>query len=993
MLSKEEVKRTFLKLQNYSFYDNYNLHLRYQIAEFKAILLKDEYYSFPTYKEIGGLVRKIGLRFYPKEVKTDSSSEGNFITNEFLNDTIEIGKVQVFIDIPIELHLLCVHWLLEHGKALDAELSDDCYGNRLTSQEEGLGIGRGLFKPYNHQYDKWWNNAIKYAKRLLDEKKDVSIITFDLTSFFHNVRFNLDELDDQPDVSLGDDRVHKIFKSIHEKYYSLISEALSEGLRSEPFPLPIGLITSPVLANWYLRKFDEQVKTRINPEYYGRYVDDFVIVLKNVNIKKAEIDSDSEGLKKEKRSKVEEFIHEHLSGILKLDEKGKININNKEFEHLGLNISKLYLYQFSAKNSPTLIDKLIQDQKERSSEFRFLSDDNDDSYEDFELSTFESTFDGENVNKAKFSHVADNKFKVSAFLTKLISRRIINGSNYKADQIDKIDKYFKGHYLIKNWHFWEKLFTLFLVAGDKTKFITLYNHIFDILEDGMSVMPDQFSPGPLTIQDALKDHLQYSMFMAIGLNPGFLLGATFRDVLLSSKIRSSLTDFSIFRKTGLIRNHFVVHPLLQFTEQGRKSNTNLTHYASLDQAIFKREKDFLIVRPELLPFRVKFYQVSYLTFLRNLYTNANFRDITHKQYLDESFLHFSEINELPNEGIRDLYFQLGEHNSIRIEELKVPENVPSKKACTDTEEGIRIALVNKYVDSKEFLCCLDDKPIVSEKRTQVFLGILDSISKVPKLDLFVLPELALPNYMLPRYLIDSARKQVGFVSGLEFIRISDTAYNLVATSLPVIVDGDRDVIFTFRLKNFYAPEEKSVIENKRINIPKPLPKYHLFEWRKAYFSVYNCYELAEINHRALLYSKVDFIVASVWNRDINYFNSIVDSASRDLHCYFVQSNTSQYGDSRVTRPTKTERRDQARIKGGTVADYPFTLIVADLEIGRLRQFQLLTHEGQKEWNRTEKKDFKQTPPDFPVENVEKRMAGEMFFKEEIKVGRRARRRG
>ena len=44
--------------------------------------------------------------------------------------------------------------------------------------------------------------------------------------------------------------------------------------------LPIGFLPSNVLANCYLNKFDKAVIEGLNPMYYGRYVDDILIVEK-----------------------------------------------------------------------------------------------------------------------------------------------------------------------------------------------------------------------------------------------------------------------------------------------------------------------------------------------------------------------------------------------------------------------------------------------------------------------------------------------------------------------------------------------------------------------------------------------------------------------------------------------------------------------------------------------------------------------------------------
>jgi len=54
----------------------------------------------------------------------------------------------------------------------------------------------------------------------------------------------------------------------------------SKSLFSSPHfcGLPIGNLTSQVFANFYMNPFDHIVKSRLNIKYYGRYVDDFVLV-------------------------------------------------------------------------------------------------------------------------------------------------------------------------------------------------------------------------------------------------------------------------------------------------------------------------------------------------------------------------------------------------------------------------------------------------------------------------------------------------------------------------------------------------------------------------------------------------------------------------------------------------------------------------------------------------------------------------------------------
>ncbi len=113
-------------------------------------------------------------------------------------------------------------------------------------------------------------------------------------------------------------------------------------------------------------------------------------------------------------------------------------------------------------------------------------------------------------------------------------------------------------------------------------------------------------------------------------------------------------------------------------------------------------------------------------------------------------------------------------------------------------------------------------------------------------------------------------------------------------------------------------------------------------------------ELASVRARCDFKSLADLAIVVEWNKDITYFGSIIESICRDLHCFCIQANSSDYGDSRVMRPTRREVRDIIKAKGGgncsILADY--------INIEDLRNFQRKGYELQKEDG-----TFKPTPPD------------------------------
>jgi len=91
----------------------------------------------------------------------------------------------------------------------------------------------------------------------------------------------------------------------------------------------------------------------------------------------------------------------------------------------------------------------------------------------------------------------------------------------------------------------------------------------------------------------------------------------------------------------------------------------------------------------------------------------------------------------------------------------------------------------------------------------------------------------------------------------------------------------------------------------------------------------------------------------------------LESLSRDVHCYCVQINTSDYGDSRITKPSKTEEKDIIRTKGGINS----TVLVGDVDIKELREFQFMQCSLQKG------NKFKPTPLGFNPDIVLKKIRG------------------
>lgn len=286
---------------------------------------------------------------------------------------------------------------------------------------------------------------------------------------------------------------------------------------------------------------------------------------------------------------------------------------------------------------------------------------------------------------------------------------------------------------------------------------------------------------------------------------------------------------------------------------------------------------------------------------------------------------------------------------------------------SDLHESIQIALANIPVLKSRIEASYLDKPDLSRKRLKPFATLLNEISRYrnargEKIDLLVFPEVSVPHAWESMIVAWARKHRIGVVCGLEH-RVNRGGYarNEVLAALPYLAGNHHWACTPVRrLKRLYSPEEMFILINESLKIPKNQDPYQLFRWRGASFAIYNCYELASIEDRGLFKGKVDFIIGTEFNRDVQYFSNIVESAARDLHCYVIQVNDSQFGDSRVVSPSKSEKMSPLRIKGGE----NLTFLTMSLNLKALRDHQRKGYGLQKESDA-----FKPTPPGFKRQDL------------------------
>lgn len=413
-ISLEDIESAYLRLKRAIYYENnVLLHLKIKLAEFEnneEFLKQDKRKKFfeNFKKEIDILslgedskyFNNLFLKIKSKKVikKLNEKVDKNIykIIEENLKDLEDAKKKEklfskinkkiqsdfnkkkisynYFIDCPIELHILSVLWIMKVGYKLDLQLDREkniySYGYRLDmdknnedsfTTESNIIKEKTIFKRYPEQYQKWKNNGIKEVKHILEKNENAVIINLDLKKFYYNI--NTRELENKIkkiDENILNSYLTQAILTINEIYIEeFIRESKADkdfiNIRKKKNIIPIGIYSSAILANIYLKDLDNMILEKTSPNYYGRYVDDLFLVF---------IEYDIEKIKNKKK-----YIKEKLENILKPKILKEIGVFNEDILLTNTKQKLFLLEKDKGKRELLEIEETIL---ERTSTFAFL---------------------------------------------------------------------------------------------------------------------------------------------------------------------------------------------------------------------------------------------------------------------------------------------------------------------------------------------------------------------------------------------------------------------------------------------------------------------------------------------------------------------------------------------------------------------------------------------------------------------------------------------
>ena len=203
-------------------------------------------------------------------------------------------------DFDVDVHVVGALWILTIGNKLDRCLSDRAYGARLRRLRPDSPNGAkergaihvealGSFEPYFGPYRRWREGGLDAIRQELKSDRQVIAMSLDLANYYHQVdpSFLLSsEFFNSIGVQLSswEAGFNREFVEFLLQWSTVASQSLQRfgaSIVGAQAGIPIGIAATRIISNVLLAELDREVERGLAPIYYGRYVDDIFLVLRD----------------------------------------------------------------------------------------------------------------------------------------------------------------------------------------------------------------------------------------------------------------------------------------------------------------------------------------------------------------------------------------------------------------------------------------------------------------------------------------------------------------------------------------------------------------------------------------------------------------------------------------------------------------------------------------------------------------------------------------
>lgn len=933
-------------------------------------------------------------------------------------------------DFPVDMHVLSALWINLVGHKFDAKLSKSAYGSRLrryrpeTTAPEG-SVGNyhteaiGSFQPYFEPYKRWRELGLKAIRAELKAERPVIAISMDLTSYYHridpsfiaNKRFleeaKIELSDWEYDFTVAFTDALNLWS---DSVAALLVDMGCDKVKVKVGGLPIGLSISRVVANALLIGLDKDIQEGLAPVYYGRYVDDVFLVLRDPgNLIDAKqllkyIADRTKCFPRKGTGKNQNDIYLTLPGGFQ----GQTT--------LMLQQTKQKAFFLQGHGGLDLLDNIETQIRSVSSERRLMpSPDRLETMASAKVLTAagQASEEADTLRRADGLAVRRLGWAIQLRAVETLARDL--RQNDWRDERKKFYQFAHSHILrpdkiLDHVDYLPRLLSLAVALMDwaeARKLVDATLHSFHELEtktdgkpikinghqakgDISTLWSDLHATVKALAADAVARSLRWSQRdggprplseIALELCDLVGLGSDFASIqVLSRQLRES--DWSkMSYKDHLRRDAVSQRPAIAGEEllygnfaheddlreflQYSNESLNGIGAARINARCHQETTD---TAPSLLPYL--FPTRPYST-----------QDVS-------LFLPKRCVFSIPGEDsartwaryiravrgvwvwdylVEDKTTQNTDLLADRSEEERPPKEIahlgPGKK-----DNKIRLGISSLLTTEESWREGANGRSDISRKRYDRIERLINqAISAYPKPTHLLLPELSLPERWIDTVsglLLDAG---ISLIAGLDY---QHEAPNLIHSEAVLVLVDDRlgfpASVQIRQPKSMPAAAEEEMLQSDFGRI-WPLSLRHaekpVYLHQGFCFGVLICSELQNVAHRLRFQGDVDCMMVLSWNRDLETFSALVESASLDVHAHIALVNNRKYGDSRVRMPAKENfGRDLCRLRGGENEH----VVVVELDVESLRAFQ----SRATRWPRVDD-PFKPVPEGFVIASYRK----------------------
>lgn len=864
------------------------------------------------------------------------------------------ASLRLVIRPTVDFQVVSALWIIKVGQKFDAVLDEDVsFGNRLrrnfpadlfSSRKSELNIlSPSLFAPYFSAYQDWRERGLSAMEEGLKEGKNILAITMDIEKFYHRVapgfilrRSFLNAID--LNLSVSERKFTRNLLDAIDTWYRTTPDYMSrpEGA------IPVGLSASKIIANVLLAKFDEAVIEKVQPIYYGRYVDDIFLVLEA-----SEQDLNA--------SSVAERLSEALSPMLKSEESTegpsslKLNLSYARDSQLRFVGKKQKIFSLSSEHGADLIHYIRAQIREQSSEYRLLPAVPHKANEMASralLATPDATLEVDALRKADVVSVRRLGFAL------LLSDIETYAADLAPDTWDSIRKEFYAlsrRHIVTPAGFFQffsyipRIFGLMLVSGDYADARQLIKSLVSTTE----LLRDTSTVG--IIRDKKKFDLCLEQYSHALLQAG-MRAASARYVEIDQRYFRVIRDIkkvsSAVRLPSSIENLQRQAKQILLADWGRRPYKDYWYIDQQEdengppvprQFSVRRQIRLGAIRKfrgEAVKLKVPYWPA--LAFPTRPLTVDEIPLIAPKVLHDRTLFE-QAVGALRGARVSSIepigFLSSGENRHVEFV-------VPGRGKST-----WRMAVTSRETTEQQWMAAAQNRHDRSLGRYEIFNGLLNKIlAEKARPDYIVMPELTVPLRWALRASKKLASNGISFIAGVEYHvdRISGKLRNDSLVSLTTKWPGYASHVVTLQPKFEPAHGERAGLRkifsrDNSMFIPRGLAALPtVYQHGNLFFSVLICSDLTNICHRNELRGRVDALFALEWNQDTKTFGALVEATASDLHAYVIQVNNRLYGDSRIRAPFASDySRDVVQVKGG-ISDY---YVLGDVEVIQLRKEQ------------------------------------------------------